>query len=162
MGTAKKTTKTKKTSIVKKKASKQVAMKKVAAKKAVVKKSAIKKKTAKVAVKKKLAKSAVKKKAVKALKKSPTKSITKKKIAAKVSPVVSKTKQLRATVAALKQEIQELKIELKSSIKRADAVVNLSGQRDAAVEKFIKGWDKKAMSALEKSLSPKKKKKSKK
>jgi hypothetical protein len=41
-------------------------------------------------------------------------------------------------------------------------VAGLSGKRDAAVEKFLKGWDKKAMSALEKSLQPKKKKKSKK
>lgn len=162
MATAKKTAKKKTSSVAKKKATKQPAIKKAVAKKSVVKIEEAKPAVNKSALKKKAAKSAVYKKAIKSMRKTTARPVVKKKAAAKASPVVSKARELRATVAVLKQEIQDLKIELKNTRKRADAVADLSGQRDAAIAKFLIDWDKKAMSALEKSLAPKKKKKSKK
>jgi hypothetical protein len=167
MAAVKKAAKSKKTSIAKKKVTKQPAIKKAVVKNTAAKKSVVKKKAAKpvvkkAAVKKNAVKPAVKKKAVKSMKKTAARPVVKNKDTAKAVPVVSKSKELRATVAALKQKIKDLKSELKNIRKRADAVAGLSGKRDAAVEKFLKGWDKKAMSALEKSLQPKKKKKSKK
>lgn len=167
MATAKKVANSKKTSVAKKQATKQTAVKKAVVKEAVAKKPVVKKKAAKpavikVVVKKKAAKSAVKKKAVISMKKTAARPVVKKKAAVKAIPAISKTKELRVTIAALKQKIHDLKSKLKSTRKRADAVAQLSEKRDAVIGKFLKGWDKKAMSALEKSLKPKKKKKSKK
>lgn len=153
MAAEKKAAKLKKTSVAKKKVTKQPAIKKAVLKNAAAKKSVVKKKAVKPVVKKR---------AVKSMKKTAARPVVKNKAAAKALPVVSKSKELRVTVAALKQKIKDLKSELKNTRKRADAVAGLSGKRDAAIGKFLKGWDKKAMSALEKSLQPKKKKKSKK
>ena len=153
-GVIKKSAKVKKTSSAKKKVTKQPAIEEAVAKKHVVKKKAAKPVINKVEVKKTVAKPAVKKKAEKSMKKTSARAVVKNKAVARASQVVSKTRELRATVAILKQEIQDLKSALKSARKRADAVADLSGQRDAAVGKFLKGWDKKAMSALEKSLKP--------
>ena len=152
MAAAKKVAKSKKTSVAKKKVTKQPVIKKAVLKNPTAKKSVVKKKAVKPVVKKK---------AIKSMKKTAARPVVKNKAAAKALPVVSKSKELRATVAALKQKIKDLKSELKNTRKRADAVAGLSGKRDAAIGKFLKGWDKKAMSALEKSLQPKKKKKSK-
>ena len=102
------------------------------------------------------------KKAVVSMKKISARPIPKKKVAARVSPVVSRTRQLRVLVAALKQEIRNLKNELKIAKKRADAVASMREERDAAVARFLKSWDKKATLSLEKSLKAMKNKKSRK
>jgi hypothetical protein len=77
-------------------------------------------------------------------------------------PVVSIAKELRASIATLKREVQDLKTELKNTRKRADALAELSGKRDAAMGRFLQDWDKKTFLALENSLKPGKRKKSKK
>ena len=149
---------------VKNKAVKPVVKKKVA-------KPAVKKTVAKPAVKKKAAKPSVKKKTVttpvKAAvnKKKATKPVLKKKAnankkvtAAGPSPAVTKMKALKENLAELHQEVADLKAELKSIKKRDSATALLASQRAIAVNKFLRGWDKKANVALEKSLATKKKK----
>lgn len=102
------------------------------------------------------------KKAVVSMKKTSARPVPKKKVAAKLSPAISKSRQLRIVAAALKQEIKNLKNALKIANKRADAVASMSGERDAAVARFLKGWDKKATLSLGKSLRAMKNKKSRK
>ena len=147
MATAKKGAKSKKT-VAKKKVVKKPAVKKAAPKKPAVKKAVAKK----PAVKKKVAKPVVKKKGTKVKKKSVAKS----------SPAASVTKGFRASIAALKQEVRDLKNEFKAAAKRENVLVRLEDQRDAAIAKFLDSWDKKAMAALEKSFKPRSKKKSRK
>ncbi len=147
MATANKGAKSKKT-VAKKKAVKEPAVKKAVAKKPAVKKAVAKKPTAK----KKVAKPVVKKKATK----------VKKKAVAKSSPAASVTKELRASIAALKQEMRDQKNEFMAAAKRENVLARLEDQRDAAIAKFLDSWDKKAMAALEKSLKPRSKKKSRK
>ena len=147
MATQKKAAKSKK-SVAKKKAVKRTAVKKATTKKPAVKKSVAKKPVAK----KKVAKPVVKKKAT----------TVKKKAVAKSSPAASITKGLRASIAVLKQEVRDLKNEFKAAAKRENVLVRLEDQRDAAIAKFLDSWDKKAMAALEKSLKPRSKIKSRK
>lgn len=104
----------------------------------------------------------VAKKTVVSMKKTSARPVPKKKVATKLSPAISKSRQLRIVVAALKQEIENLKNALKIANKRADVVASMSGERDAAVARFLKGWDKKATLSLEKSLRAMKNKKSRK
>ena len=144
----KKATQLKKASIAKKKV----------AKKTTIKKAVIKKKVVKMVASKKAIKSAAKKKAVISMKKTSARPAGRKKIAAKVTPIRSRTKELQATIAALKQELQELKRDLKYAEKKAGAMASLNEQRDVAVGKFLKSWDRKAILALEKTLKPKKRK----
>ncbi|MCP4487994.1 MAG: hypothetical protein GY820_11835 [Gammaproteobacteria bacterium] len=107
-------------------------------------------------------KTAVKKKVVRVVKKKAAKS-TRKKAAAKSSPsAAAKAKILRESIAELKGEVKALKSDLKSAKKREDAMSKMMSSRDAAVGKFLNGWDKKAMLVVEKSLKGKKKRKSKK
>jgi hypothetical protein len=153
---------------VKKKATKPV-VKKTAAKPAVKKtaaKPAVKKTAAKPAVKKTAAKPAVKKTAAKpAVKKEINTPVLKKKSAVKkkVKAVVSgsfaatKMEMLKVNLAKINQELSDLKAEIKSTKKRESAAALLASQREAAVNKFLISWDKKASAALEKSLSVKKK-----
>ncbi len=120
---------------------------------AVKKKVAVKKKAARPVVKKKVAR-VVKKKAVKA---------TKKKAAAKsTTSAAAKARILRESIAALKGEVKALQNDLRNAKKREDAMSKMMSKRDAAVGRFLNGWDKKAMSAVEKSLKGKKRKKAKK
>jgi len=137
---------------------KSVAVKKNAAR------TVIKKKAAKAVVKKKVAKKpVVKKKALRTVvKKKAAKSAMIKKAASKGTQAASKAKILKATIAALKDELKILKNELKSAAKRESAISSLTSQRDVAVGNFLGKWDKKAKAALEKSLKPKKKKRSRK
>jgi hypothetical protein len=137
-------------SVVKKKATKP-AVKKTAAK------PAVKKTAAKPAVKKTAAKPAVKKEInTPVLKK---KSAVKKKVKAVVSGSFAATKMemLKVNLAEINQELSDLKAEIKSTKKRESAAALLASQREAAVNKFLISWDKKASAALEKSLSIKKK-----
>ncbi|MDH5353016.1 MAG: hypothetical protein OEY09_01125 [Gammaproteobacteria bacterium] len=128
---------------------KKAAKTKKAAKKAT--KSEVKKK---VAVKKKAAKPAVKKKVAR---------VVKKKAAAKSVPsAAAKTKNLKDDIAALKSEIKTLKGDLKGAQKREAAMSKLIGQRDEAIAKFLNGWDKKAMAAMNQPAKARKKKKAKK
>jgi hypothetical protein len=166
----------------------KLAKKEVTASKAVAKKKAVKpavkKKAAKPAVKKKslanaVAKTAVKKKAIKPVsKKKAIKPVSKKKVVKPVlkkkgavkkavkgvvgaSPAVIKIKVLKENLAELNQELADLKAETKLAKKRENATALLASQREAAANKFLRGWDKKANAALEKSLAIKKKKKKK-
>ena len=147
MATEKKGAKSKK-SVAKKKAVKKPAVKKAASKKPAVKKAVAKKPVAK----KKVAKPVVKKKATEVKKKPVVKS----------TPAASVTKGLRANIATLKQEMRDLKNEFKTAAKRENVLARLEDQRDAAIAKFLDSWDNKAMAALEKSLKPRSKKKSRK
>jgi hypothetical protein len=54
-----------------------------------------------------------------------------------------------------------LKTELKTAKNRESTLAQLASQREAAVNKFLSGWDKKAKAALEKAVVSKKKKKKK-
>jgi hypothetical protein len=146
-------------SVVKKKATKPV-VKKTAAKPAVKKtaaKPAVKKTAAKPAVKKTAAKPAVKKEINSPVLKK--KSAVKKKVKAVVSGSFAATKMemLKVNLAEINQELSDLKAEIKSTKKRESAAAHLASQREAAVNKFLISWDKKASAALEKSLSIKKK-----
>ncbi len=138
-----------KKAVAKKKAIKRPAVKKAAAKKQAAKKPVAKEKASKPVVKKQAAKISVKKS-------------SEKKKGIRSSSSVSKTNGLMASVAALKKEIRDLRDEFKSAAKREAVLARLEDQRDAAIEKFLHSWDKKAMAALEKSLKPRKKKKSRK
>ena len=157
---------------------------KLAASKAIVKKKAIKpvvkKKAAKPVAKKKELASAIdntagKKKAIKlvpkkkAVKPAPKKKVAVKKVAVKkepavasgVSPSAAKIKALKENLAELNQELADLRAEIKLTKKRDNATALLASQREVAANKFLRGWDKKANAALEKSLAIKKKKKKK-
>lgn len=144
-----------------------VKKKKVAVKKKAVR-TVIKKKAVKTVIKKKAVRTAIKKKAVKtvvnkkAAKPSLKKTALKNKRVVKSSGSTSQANILRATIAALKDELKSLKNDLKIAGLREVAVSNLINRRDTAIEKFLSSWDKQAKSALEKSLKPKKMKKSKK
>ena len=162
MAKAKKSSKAKKTNISTSPIEKKIVVVNKKSTRIVVKKKAaktvVKKKVVRTVIKKKAAKTIVKKKAAKpALKKSAIKN----KGAVKASSPESKAKLLKATIAALKDELKSLRNDLKSAGLREAAVVNLTSKRDAAVGKFLSVWDKKAKSALDKSLKPKQKKKSK-
>jgi hypothetical protein len=160
----------------------KLAKKKVPASKSIVKKKAVKptvkKKVAKPVAKKKELASAIentmeknqvikpvpKKKAVKpVLRKKAVvkKSASKKemKVASGESPAAAKIKALKDNIAELNQELTDLKAEIKLTKKRENATALLANQREAAANKFLRGWDKKANAALEKSLAIKKKKK---
>jgi hypothetical protein len=155
-------------------AKKEVTSSKAVAKKKAVK-PAVKKKSlanavAKTAVKKKAIKPVSKKKAIKPVsKKKVVKPVLKKKGAVKkavkgvvgASPAVIKIKVLKENLAELNQELADLKAETKLAKKRENATALLASQREAAANKFLRGWDKKANAALEKSLAIKKKKKKK-
>lgn len=163
MAKAKKSSKAKKTNISTSPIEKKIVVVNKKSTRIVVKKKAaktvVKKKVVRTVIKKKAAKTIVKKKAAKpALKKSAIKN----KGAVKASSPESKAKLLKATIAALKDELKSLRNDLKSAGLREAAVVSLTSKRDAAVGKFLSVWDKKAKSALDKSLKPKQKKKSKK
>jgi hypothetical protein len=165
----------------------KLAKKKVAASKLIVKKKAVKpavkKKAAKPVTKKKELASTIentmeknkamkpvpKKKAVKPVLKNKSvvkKSVVKKaalkkemKVALGESPAVAKIKALKDNIAELNQELSDLKAEIKLTKKRENATALLANQREVAANKFLRGWDKKANAALEKSLAIKKKKK---
>jgi hypothetical protein len=165
----------------------KLAKKKVAASKLIVKKKAVKpavkKKAAKPLTKKKELASTIentmeknkamkpvpKKKAVKPVLKNKSvvkKSVVKKaalkkemKVALGESPAVAKIKALKDNIAELNQELSDLKAEIKLTKKRENATALLANQREVAANKFLRGWDKKANAALEKSLAIKKKKK---
>jgi hypothetical protein len=160
----------------------KLAKKKLATSKSIVKKKAIKpavkKKAAKpVAKKKELAsaientmeknqaiKPAPKKKAVKPVLKNKAvvkKAVLKKemKVASGESPAVAKIKALKDHIDELNQELTDLKADIKLTKKRENATALLAKQREVAANKFLRGWDKKANAALEKSLAIKKKKK---
>jgi hypothetical protein len=104
-------------------------------------------------------KSVVKKSVVKkaALKKAALKKEMK--VALGESPAVAKIKALKDNIAELNQELSDLKAEIKLTKKRENATALLANQREVAANKFLRGWDKKANAALEKSLAIKKKKK---
>ena len=106
-------------------------VKKVAVKKAAVKKAAVKK-------------PAVKKPAVK-------------KTVSKPSVIASSvTKELKSAVAALKQDIRDLKAEMKNDKKKKVEKGKHASKRENAVHKFLEDWDKKAHSAMNKLKSKKK------
>ena len=155
MAKAKKAARTKKAIVSKSPAKKKkVVLKKKAAR------AVVKKKVARVVKKKVATKSVVKKKAVKTVvKKKAAKSVVKKKAAPTSSSPASKSKILRATIAALPEELKSLKNDLKDAGKREVAASKLTAQRDAAVGKFLSKWDKNASASLEKTLQKKKKKK---
>ena len=136
--------------VAKKKAVKPVVKKSAA-------KSVVKKKATKPAVKKTAAKPAVKKKINTPVLKKKT--AVKKKVKAIVSGSSAATKMdlLKVNLAEINQELSDLKAEIKSTKKRESAAALLATQREAAVNKFLISWDKKASAALEKSLSVKKK-----
>jgi hypothetical protein len=160
----------------------KLAKKKVATNKSIVKKKAIKpavkKKAAKPVAKKKELASAIentmeknkamkpvpKKKAVKPVLKNKAvvkKAVLKKemKVASGESPAAAKIKALKDNIAELNQELTDLKTDIKLAKKRENATALLANQREVAANKFLRGWDKKANAALEKSLAIKKKKK---
>jgi hypothetical protein len=163
----------------------KLAKKKLATSKSIVKKKAIKpavkKKAAKPVAKKKELASAIentmeknqainpvpKKKAVKPVLKNKAvvkkavlkKAVLKKemKVASGKSPTVAKIKALKDHIDELNQELTDLKTDIKLTKKRENATALLAKQREVAANKFLRGWDKKANAALEKSLAIKKK-----
>ena len=160
----------------------KLANKKVATSKSIVKKKAVKpavkKKVAKPVAKKKEPASAIenkveKNKAIKPVpKKKAVKPVLKKKAVVKQaalkkevkvvsgeSPAVAKIKALKDNIAELNQELTDLKTDIKLTKKRENATALLASQREAAANKFLRSWDKKANAALEKALATKKKKK---
>jgi len=154
--------------IVKKKAVKPAVKKKVA--KPVAKKKDIANAVENTLEKKKAIKPVSKKKAIKPVsKKKVAKPVLKKKgvvkkeakVVSGASPAIAKIKALKENLAELNQELADLRAEIKLTKKRENATALLASQREAAANKFLRGWDKKANAALEKSLAVKKKKKKK-
>jgi hypothetical protein len=58
----------------------------------------------------------------------------------------------------LQKQIQVLKNEVRTAIKRGDALGKLSEKRGAAIARFVSVWDRKAHSAAARSAKPRKKK----
>ncbi len=140
-------------------AKKAATTKKAAKKTSKVSKPAVKKKAV---VKKKAARPVVKKKVVRVVKKKAAKATKKKAAAKSTTTAAARARSLREAIAALKAEVKALKGDLSSARKREDVMSKMMAKRDAAVGKFLNGWDKKAMSVVEKSLKVRKKRKSKK
>jgi hypothetical protein len=59
-------------------------------------------------------------------------------------------------MAALKQEIRDLKAEMKSDKKKKTAKSKHASNRNHAIGKFLEDWDKKAHTAMNKLKSKKK------
>ena len=114
----------------------------------------------KIVAKKKAVKPAVKKKVIATAVKKLTdkkKSVSKKKVEFSVGefPATTKLKALKENLVELNQELSDLKAEIKLTKKRESATALLASQREAAANKFLRSWDKKASAALEKSLATK-------
>jgi|GEM_PF-3068577 len=134
-----------------------------------VKKKTVKSKTS--AVKKKTAmKKAATRGRPKSVKKAATKTVASKKAAVKKTPVKKAAANKKAPVAkatnsaadrvrALRAEVAELKADLKNAKKREAGLEKMLGKITAGIEKTVSATVKKEMSALDKSLQSKPRKK---